>query len=126
VADASNPLHTSIHHNGWAGDNPLGYDTGDDTHHRVEGVYVRTHLTLEDVLPHVGPPTVYPDMREAIWRYLATSHALVEQLYQIDKAARFDEHTTADANSVFITGRLGAGATMLRDLWWSAWRTSAP
>ena len=126
VADASSPLHTSIHYNGWVGDNSMGYATDQDTHSRVEGGYVRTRISIEDVLARVGPPVLFSDLRPAIWEYLDASHALVERLYQIDQAARFDEQTTAEVNRVFIAGRLGAGAAMLRDLWWSAWRTSEP
>ena len=47
-------------------------------------------------------------------------------LYAIDKRAPFNPETTAPENKRFTAARLAAGATMLRDLWWTAWVTSAP
>ena len=36
VADAAMPLHDSIHHDGWAGDNPKGYTRDPNIHGRFE------------------------------------------------------------------------------------------
>ncbi|MEE8060591.1 MAG: hypothetical protein V3T16_02125 [Gemmatimonadales bacterium] len=127
VADGSNPLHTTIHYNGWVGDTSLGYASDDAMHARFESRYVRGQITIEDVLPSVETEArTVPDLRLAVWQYIEDSNALVERVYQIDREARFDERTTAPANKAFIVDRLAAGATMLRDLWWTAWVTSAP
>lgn len=127
VADGSNPLHTSIHYNGWVGDSSLGYASDATTHERIESRYVRERIAFEDVLTHVDSvAVVFPDLRRAVWQYVEQSNALVEQMYQIDLAARFDEHTVASANRDFIVERLAVGASMLRDIWWTAWVTSGP
>ncbi len=126
VADGSNPLHTTVHYNGWVGDNPNGYATLRGTHARIEIDYVRAQVLTSDLAPLMGDPIVFDDLRTAVWDYLGASHDLVEQLYQIDREARFDGETTAAANKAFITGRLAAGAAMLRDLWWTVWVTSEP
>ena len=126
VADGSNPLHTTIHYNGWVGDASAGYASGNDTHVRVESLYVRGQISIGDISPYVEPSAmVFPDLRLAVWEYLEESNTLVEQLYQIDREARFSEQTTAPANKVFIVDRMAVGATMLRNLWWTAWVTSA-
>jgi hypothetical protein len=126
VADGSNPAHTTIQYNGWTGPNPNGYATDRQFHARFESVYVGSHITIGDLSPLVDPaPRVFPDVRAAIVAYLRDSNGQVERLYQIDKAHPFDANTTAPENKAFAAERLAAGARMLRDLWWTAWVTSA-
>jgi len=126
VADGANPAHTTVHHNGWVGPNPKGYATDKRFHGRFESDYVRARITERDVRRAVrGAPQAFPDVRTAVLAYLTRSHGQVERLYALDKAAPFDSTTTAPANRAFAVERLGDGATMLRDLWWTAWVTSA-
>ena len=127
VADGSNPAHTSVNFNGWTGPNPNGYATDRRFHSRFESAYVQTHIKLDDVLPGVDPTAKsLGDFRPAIIAYLRTTNSEVEHLYQLDKAAPFDTATTSPENRKFTSARLAAGAEMLRDLWWTAWVTSAP
>jgi hypothetical protein len=46
-------------------------------------------------------------------------------LYTLDKAEPFGPDTKGAEHKQFTTERLAAGATMLRDLWWTAYVTSA-
>jgi hypothetical protein len=62
----------------------------------------------------------------AAWNYLRSSNALVEQLYLLDKQEPFGDKTASPEHRKFVSARLAAGALMLRDLWWTAWVTSAP
>jgi hypothetical protein len=127
VADGSNPAHTTIQYNGWTGANPNGYATDKQFHARFESGFVRANVRLGDVLPHVDTVArVLPDLRAAINAYLRETNGLVERLYQIDKAHPFDSLTAAPENKAFAVERLAAGARMLRDIWWTAWVTSAP
>jgi hypothetical protein len=127
VADGSNPLHTSIYYNGWTGTNPNGYATDNRTHARFESIYVSANVKLADITPRMDTVArVFPDLRSAIIDYLRQSNAQVEPLYRLDKAHTFDANTTAPENKAFVVERLAAGARMLRDLWWTAWVTSAP
>jgi hypothetical protein len=127
VADGSNPAHTTIQYNGWTGPNPNGYATDKAFHSRFESAYVQANVHLSDVLARLDTvPRVLPDFRSAIIAYLRESNSLVEQLYKIDKAHPFDAGTTAPENKAFAVDRLAAGARMLRDVWWTAWVTSAP
>jgi hypothetical protein len=127
VSDAANPQHTTIHYNGWSGDNPKGYTTytrENGIHYRFEELYVQSHIQLNDVLPLIGKERVVEKPREEIWNYLRSSNALVEQVYILDKQEPFSDKTVAPEHKKFVSGRLAAGAQMLRDLWWTAWVTS--
>jgi hypothetical protein len=130
VADGSNPAHTSIHYNGWEGDNPNGYATDRQFHGRFESGFVRAQVTAADVRAAVArlgaAPQAFPDARSATLAYLNRTNALVERMYQLDKASKFDSTNTNADNKRFVADRLAAGAVMLRDLWWTAWVTSEP
>jgi len=127
VADASNPAHTTIHYNGWVGENPSGYATDNRFHGRFESAFVQSRVKLVDVLPSVAArPQVFESLRPAIVAYFLRTHAEVERLYQLDKASPFNGANTTPANKAFAVERLAAGASMLRDLWWTAWVTSVP
>lgn len=127
VADGSNPTHTSVNFNGWSGANPNGYATDKRFHSRFESAYVQTHISIGDILPDVDPTAEsVGDLRPAIIAYLHTTNGETEQLYRLDKAAPFDANTTSPDDKKFTAARLAAGAQMLRNLWWTAWITSAP
>jgi hypothetical protein len=127
VADGANPLHASDQFNGWTRANPNGYATDKQTHGRFEGGYVAKQIRLADVMAKMDTNArVIPNFREAIIQYLRESNAQVVPLYELDKRSRFDSTTKAPENKAFTTDRLSAGAKMLRDIWWTAWVTSAP
>ena len=125
VGDGANPHHTSIHHNGWVGDNPKGYATDRRTHYRFESMYVQGHVALADVQPRIAAaPVIFDNVRGATMTYLRTTFGLLETLYDMDKREAFDEKTQGAEHRIFVVGRLAAGATMLRDLWVTAYVTS--
>jgi hypothetical protein len=124
VADGSNPHHTTIHYDGWVGDNPHGYATARGFHARFESIYVETHFKSGDIVV-TAPPRVIAALRPGILDYLHESNSKVTQLYDLDKRAPFDSTTTDPDDKRFAAERLTAGATMLRDLWWTAWSESA-
>jgi hypothetical protein len=127
VADGSNPAHSSVNYNGWTGPNPNGYATDKRLHSRFESAYVQAQIKIGDVLPGVSPTAQsVGDFRPAIVAYLHASNGEIEHLYQIDKATPFGANTTAPEARKFTAARLAAGAQMLRNLWWTAWITSAP
>jgi hypothetical protein len=127
VADASNPSHVSDQFNGWTRPNPNGYATDKQFHARFESIYVGANVKLADVVAKVDTNArVLPDLRSAIIDYLKESNSQIEPLYKLDKAHPFDANTTAPENKAFATDRLAAGARMLRDIWWTAYVTSAP
>lgn len=126
VADGANPAHTSIHFNGWTGANPNGYATDNRFHARFESIFVGANVKTSDLTARMDTVArVLPDLRAAIIAYLQEGNTHVEPMYKIDKANAFEANTTAPANKAFAVARLAAGATMLRDIWWTAWVTSA-
>lgn len=126
VADGSNPAHTTIHYNGWVGANPNGYATDNRFHGRFESAFVQSRVKLDDVQLGVrADATVFPSLRPAITSYFMQTHGELERLYQLDKASPFSADQQGTEHRAFAAARLAAGATMLRDLWWTAWMTSA-
>ena len=125
VADGSNPLHTTKHHNGWVGDNPKGFTTDKTLHSRFESQFVQAQTKLPDVLAAMtAVPRVLPNVRDAVIAYLNTSYAQLDRLYEIDTATPFQAETSTPEQKAFAVARLAAGAEMLRDIWYTAWVTS--
>lgn len=131
VSDVANPHHTTIHYNGWSGANPNGYtvftrEPNQGIHQRFEEIFVGAKINVNDVLPLVNEkPLVIEKPREEIWNYLRASNKLVEPLYILDKKEPFSATNNSPEHKKFVSERLAAGAQMLRDLWWTAWVTSA-
>jgi len=127
VADGSNPHHTTKHHNGWVGENPKGYASDNRFHYRFESAYVQARIKLPDVLAAMTHRAqVFPNLRSAIIGYLTASLDQLEPLYALDKASPFQPDASTPEQKAFASARLAAGAEMLRDVWYTAWVTSAP
>lgn len=129
VSDSANPHHTTIHFNGWSGANPNGYTVFSrerGIHFRFEEEFVSAKISLNDVLPLVNAaPRTIEKPREELWDYLKASNKLVEPLYILDKKEQFSATNNSPEHKKFVAERLAVGAQMLRDLWWTAWTTSA-
>jgi len=125
VADASQPLHTTIQYNGWVGPNPNGYTTAHTIHWAFEGPFVGANLHAADVEPKMTPPhAIEGDLFDAYVAYLRQSATHVEQVYQFEKTGGFTGAGSAESRD-FTASRLAAGASMLRDMVLTAWMESA-
>jgi hypothetical protein len=130
VGDGSQPLHMSVHYNGW-GDypNPAGYTTSHTFHADYEEVFVDAHLSAADVTPLVGTAQVLSDEPLAeIARYLENTNTQVAPLYSLAKRGAMTPGGPSDAQAALIklsAVQLAAGATMLDSLIETAWRASA-
>jgi hypothetical protein len=121
VADGSQPLHTSIHYNGWSTSSNPQLFTREPLHWRFEGEYVKAQIKPEDFSGLVKPATRLQDPFADIMKYLFKSFDRVPDLYQMDKTARWDANNrNADAKR-FVTERLAAASQMLANLWYTAW-----
>lgn len=127
VGDSANPHHATISYNGWVWPNPDNYAIDCGTHARFESNFISHAVRVEDVNPKVtAPPKRYTNYFEAGLESIKSSNALVETIYRIDRDGGFElTGPVSKEGFEFATGRLAAGATLLRDLWWSAWVNSA-
>jgi hypothetical protein len=125
VADAANPLHTTVNYNGWTSANPNGYTTANTIHWKMEGLFVSANqkqLQFADLVP-VEARELKDPFQDYV-SYLWKSHSYVEQVYQLEKVGGFEGAGSAESRQ-FIAQRMAYGATMLRDLWYTAWLDSA-
>ena len=91
VADASNPMHTTIHSDGW-GDypNPNGYTTEKGFHTRFETTFVKANIEAAEVRQRVPAPapcdcSIMDRVRDL---HLAASNAQVIPLYELERQRR--------------------------------------
>jgi hypothetical protein len=125
VGDASQPMHVSVHYNGW-GDfpNPENFTSANNFHGRFESDFVNANIAQGDVAARLRP---YQACNCAIMthvaNYLAATQSGVLTAYRLDKAGAIDT-PTPEAKS-FVADRLAEGAAQLRDLVIDAWNASA-
>jgi hypothetical protein len=125
VGDGANPLHTTIQYNGWTGPNPNGYTTAHQIHYQFESPFVTANVHSPEVAAKMRPTkAIEGDMFDAYVAYLRNTATCVEKVYQFEKAGGFVGAGSADSRA-FVTERLAAGASMLRDMIYSAWLDSA-
>ena len=125
VGDGSQPLHTTIQYNGWIGPNPNGYTTEHKIHWQFEGPFVEANIHEAQVRARMTPvKAIKGDMFDAYVAYLRHTKTYVERVYQLDKAGGFMGAGTAESRE-FTAARLAAGASMLRDMIYTAWLESA-
>lgn len=138
VGDASQPLHTTRHFNGWTGANPNGYTTNKTFHAWIDGGYFhKTGLfhasELQDRLRPaqlVGagkadsrPDDLFPD----VLGFILEQHRLVEPLYQLEKEGKLSgEGNSGMEGRPFLRAQLISAGQMLGDLWYSAWKQAPP
>ncbi len=125
VGDGSQPLHTTIEYNGWVGSNPNGYTTDHHIHWQFEGVFVAENLSSIHAEAKMTPvQAIDGDVFDSYVEYLRHSKTYVETVYQIEKSGGFTGAGTAESRE-FTAARLAAGASMLRDMIYTAWLDSA-
>lgn len=125
VGDGSQPLHVTVKYNGWTGPNPNGYTTEHQIHYQFETPFVAANIHASEVRAKMTPPKVIEgDMFDAYVAYLRHTATYVEKVYQLYKVGGFDGAGTPESRD-FTAARLAAGASMLRDMIYTAWIDSA-
>jgi hypothetical protein len=127
VTDTAQPLHVTVHGNGWLPHypNPRNFTGPPDIHARFESDYVNQAIDERDV------EALVPDLRprgpwlEAAMEHMRESFAHVETVYSLDQQRPFGLGAESPEHARFATARLAAAAGALRDFWYSAWRKSA-
>lgn len=132
AADASQPLHTTVHHHGWVGPNPHGYTTNRAIHQWIDGgFFARTGgievAPLRDRVQPAQPRTdtgrgveIFRDIVD----FLVAQNALVEPLYQMDKAGKLGGEGDPAEGRAFLERQLVLSAQLLADLWLTAYLTA--
>lgn len=125
VGDGSQPLHLSVHYNGW-GDypNPNGYTQSRSTHFQFEGPLTSAltdEASIKALVPAYKPCECSIETR--VVGYLTDTWKQVEPLYQLEKSGGMV--ATDPRAKTFVQARVAAGAAALRDLVVDAWRESA-
>jgi hypothetical protein len=125
VGDGSQPLHVTDKFNGWVGPNPNGYTTEHKIHSQFESQFVAANEHESDVRPKMtAPKAIEGDIFDNYVAYLRQTATHIEKVYQLEKAGGFVGAGTAESRD-FTADRLAAGASMLRDLIYTAWVDSA-
>ena len=135
VADGSQPMHVSVHYNGWENfPNPNGY-TLQPIHAPFEGYFVKLFIHEPAVASLIGPyvPCNCAGIEPRVRGYLQQTLNSVIPLYDLTKAlggvvgSNYNPWTTTkptDDQKTFVATRLAAGAQELRDEIVDAWRSS--
>lgn len=137
VGDASQPLHTTIHHHGWKGENPHGYSSSPGIHSFIDGYFKQTaaatfkalqpKLRIAQIVSMEGRAAKPEEMFQATVLFILDQHKLVEPLYKLDKEHKFSSETEAGAEGrAFLEGQLMKSGQMLGDIWFSAWQQAGP
>ena len=138
VGDASQPLHTTIHHHGWVGANPNHYTTSRSFHSWIDGGYF--HKTggqdLKAMAAKMRPAqlvtingrTAKPEeIFQVAVLFLVEQNKQVEPLYQLDKDGKLSgEGDKGLEGKAFLEGQLLKSAQLLGDIWFTAWEQAAP
>ncbi len=125
VGDGSQPLHVTVNYNGWTGPNPNGYTTSRQIHHLFEGPFVAANMHAPDVQAKMTPTKVIDgDMFDDYVAYLRHTGTYVEKVYKLEKAGGFVGAGSPESRD-FTAARLADGASMLRDMIYTAWIDSA-
>jgi len=131
VGDAAQPLHTTIHHHGWLGDNPHGYTTNYSFHSWIDGGYfaktgglkLETMTSKNHPAQIVGNPAKSDDLFNQVMAYIVAQHDQLEPLYQLYKDGKLSgDGETGLQGRAFLEGQLARGGQMLGNLWYSAWQ----
>ena len=125
VADAAQPLHTTIHHHGWVGANPDSFTTDRGFHAYIDGEIVAFHgITEAEIAEAAKERLAITDasLWDEVLALIERSHAAVRPLYTMHKDGSLREA----AGKAFLLERLADGARTLAGIYEAAWVASEP
>lgn len=138
AGDASQPLHTTIHHHGWVGANPNGYTTSTRIHSWIDGgcfgkmggadlTGLKAKVRPSALVSLNGRTAKPEEMFQAAITFIVEQNKLVEPLYKLDKEGKLSGEGQACAEGkVFLETQLLKAGQLLGDLWYSAWDQAPP
>ncbi len=131
VGDAAQPLHTTIYHHGWLGENPHGYATNYSIHSWIDGGYFHKigGVKLDGLAGRIRPAQTVGSATQAealfkeVVAYIEAQHQQVEPLYQLYKDGKLSGNgETGVQGRAFLEGQLVRAGQMAGDIWYSAWQ----
>lgn len=122
IGDGAQPLHDSIHSDGWRGDNPKGHTRDRTIHGRFESKFVDAiGLTDRDLVSRIGKPAhLQGDLFDAVLAFLDEAAGDLETVYRLEKRDGFSNPADQDVRRL-VYARAASGAAMLRDMIHRAW-----
>ena len=124
VGDGSQPLHVTLHFNGWGKyPNPDAY-TDAKIHSPFESTYVHGAISEKDIAKAMP---AYRDCKCQIWDrtadYMIATQAEVVPVYRLEKKVGLAKHSPE--MDALVIKELARGAAELRDMVIDAWHQSA-
>lgn len=136
VGDGAQPLHTTVHHNGWEGENPHKYSRWQGIHSWIDGGFIaKAGITTEMLRSQVTTAqaldvTARDDGRDPVFvatmDYIIAQNGLVEKLYMLDQDGELKSANVGKSKvgEDFIEGQLLKGGEMLAAIWVTAWKNA--
>jgi len=133
VGDASQPLHTTKHFNGWVGENTNHYTTEHTFHQWIDGGFFRKTggIDAKKLSANIRPAKKMPESSDpngifqTAVNFIVANNQLVEPLYQLEKNGQLsDQGGAGAAGRAFLEAQLVKSGQLLGDLWFTAWQTA--
>ncbi len=125
VADAAQPLHSTVHFDGWdekVEPNPGGFRTREGLHQEFEVFLANQVLDPTEIRQRLGPPRVLEgDPLNFGMELLRQSHGQVKRLYSLESQGRLNPWNPSPEGRELVTEQVVTGTRALRDLWYTAW-----
>jgi len=122
AGDLEQPLHTTMHHDGWA--LPTGDSPYVGIHRQVDALFERARFDPARAVAAIAPEHV-EDLWKTVQDEFATSHALVDATYALAPALAAADGMANERVVAFTCERYGATARFLATLFAWAWERSA-
>jgi hypothetical protein len=121
AADLEQPLHTTLHHDGWA--LPTGDSPYVGIHRQIDALFEKARFDPARAVAGLAPARV-GDLWAAVRGELATSHALVDATYALAPALAAPDGMEDARVVAFTCERYGTTARFLATLFAWAWERS--
>lgn len=139
VGDCAQPLHLSVHHNGWVGENPKGFTRWPGFHAWIDGGFIeKAGIKSAELQPRIGAAkpidlkAVAKDGRDPMFSFvmgwIVSQYEFVEPLYRLEKSGALKPEAIGkdEAGRKFIEERLLMGGRTLASIWLTAWQQAGP
>lgn len=124
IEDSSQPLHATIHYNGWVSQENLNqFSRSKKIHSQFETVFVDKYIELDMIQKNLKSINLQDcKFENYLQEFLVESYNNVNQLYTIEREQGFEKLTKV--NQKFVVEQLARGTSFLRDSILSAWACS--